>query len=269
MTNTLPSIPNYTITEPIKEIPVGCVARAQSHMDGSEHCCVIIRYTDMVPANYTRLMSLVSIVSEMRHPNICTLREYVLNVDEKVLCIIVEDYPGRSLLDLVRGNIFLYNFDPWEITRIGVAILDALEYLHNPFTTGGSIVHLGVSLEHIYVTPTGVPMLSILPLFWSLGLNKIVNYAPDLTLYRSPQILRSTPFPVLRISGLLDSYFTFSYKVRFCSRMTTFRRSYFVQIFLCLLSQDQLPCRQLSHTCYPRTRILESLLASFSDTSLS
>lgn len=197
MTNTLPSIPNYTITEPIKEIPVGCVARAQSHMDGSEHCCVIIRYTDMVPANYTRLMSLVSIVSEMRHPNICTLREYVLNVDEKVLCIIVEDYPGRSLLDLVRGNIFLYNFDPWEITRIGIAILDALEYLHNPFTTGGSIVHLGVSLEHIYVTPTGVPMLSILPLFWSLGLNKIVNYAPDLTLYRSPQILRSTPFSSL------------------------------------------------------------------------
>lgn len=197
MSNALPSIPNYTITEPIKEIPVGCTARAQSRIDDSEYGCVIIRYMDMIPANYTRLMSLVSIVSEMRHPNICTLKEYVLNVDEKVLCVIIEDYPGHSLLDLVRGNIFLHNFDSWEITRIGVAILDALEYLHNPFTTGGSIVHLGVSLEHIYVTPSGVPVLSILPLFWSLGLNKIVNYVPELALYYSPQILRRTPFSSL------------------------------------------------------------------------
>lgn len=197
MASALPSVPNYTITEPVKEISVGCIARAHSHIDGSEHCCVIINYLDMSPANYTRLMSLISIVSEIRHPNICMLREYILNADAKVLCIIVEDHPGRSLLDLVRGNIFLHSFEPWEIAKIGIAILEALEYLHNPFTAGGTMVHLGVSLEYIYLTPNGVPILSILPLFWSLGLNKIVNYAPELALYYSPQILRKTPFSSL------------------------------------------------------------------------
>lgn len=197
MPNPLPSIPNYTISEPIKEIPTGYTARARSHMDNSEHCCVVVRYMDMTPPNYTRLMSLVSTISDMRHPNLCMLREYVLNVNEKTLCIVIEDYPGRSLVDLLRGNMLIHNFEPWEITRIGVAILEALEYLHNPFTTGGSIVHLGVSLNYIYITPAGVPMLSILPLFWSLGLNELVNYAHEISLYYSPQILKKVPFSTL------------------------------------------------------------------------
>ncbi|THH01257.1 hypothetical protein EW026_g1405 [Hermanssonia centrifuga] len=189
---------HYELTEELGKGSFATVMKAMSKSTGQWYACKMIhvkqvRASVRVDGNgakeridpYAAVHKEVQILGQLRHPNICQLKEVFS--DETYINIILEWVPGGDLLDYILKKDGLQEDETQHITY---QLCDALAYIHRQ-----GIAHRDLKPENVLLTTDDPPIVKVA----DFGLAKAIDSLTMLRTmcgtpsYLAPEVVQQDP----------------------------------------------------------------------------